>query len=108
MNLGRSANGALAGLTGAAVWAAQQPLDKALFESDYDDLELLGKLVSRDSGWLPAGLAIHLQNGAVFGAVYAQLRPFLPGPAPSRAVVAALGEHLATWPLTLLADRAHP
>ena len=105
MELRRIPSGALAGAVAAAVWAAQQPLDKRLFGSDYDDVELLGKLVTRDSGWQAAGLAIHMANGAAFGAVYALLRPFLPGPPQVAGVAAGLGEHLATWPLTALVDR---
>jgi xanthosine utilization system XapX-like protein len=105
MELRRIPSGALAGAVAAAVWAAQQPLDKRLFGSDYDDVEVLGKLVTRDSGWQAAGLAIHMANGAAFGAVYALLRPFLPGPPQLAGVAAGLGEHLATWPLTALVDR---
>ena len=105
MELRRIPSGALAGAVAAAVWAAQQPLDKRLFGSDHDDVELLGKLVTRDSGWQAAGLAIHMANGAAFGAVYALLRPFLPGPPQVAGVAAGLGEHLATWPLTALVDR---
>jgi xanthosine utilization system XapX-like protein len=105
MELRRIPSGALAGAVAAAVWAAQQPLDKRLFGSDYDDVEVLGKLVTRDSGWQAAGLAIHMANGAAFGAVYALLRPFLPGPPPLAGVAAGLGEHLATWPLTALVNR---
>ena len=108
MELERIANGALAGAVGAAVWAAQQPLDKRVFGSDHDDVELLGKLVTRDSSWPLAGIALHLYNGMVFGAVYAQTRAFLPGPPAARGVVAALAEHVGTWPLTRLADRYHP
>jgi xanthosine utilization system XapX-like protein len=89
----------------AAVWAAQQPLDKRVFRSDYDDVELLGKLVTRDSGWQAAGLAIHLANGAAFGAVYSLLRPLVPGPPQLAGVTAGLTEHVATWPLTALVDR---
>jgi hypothetical protein len=104
----RTVNGALAGAAAASVWAAQQPLDKRLFRSDYDDLELLGKLVARDSSWPLAGIALHVQNGIIFGAVYSQLRPFIPGPPAARGIVAALAEHLATWPLARLTDRYHP
>jgi xanthosine utilization system XapX-like protein len=89
----------------AAVWAAQQPLDKRVFGSDYDDVELLGKLVTRDSGWQAAGLAIHLANGASFGAVYSLLRPLVPGPPQLAGVTAGLTEHVVTWPLTALVDR---
>jgi hypothetical protein len=104
----RSVNGALAGAAAAAIWAAQQPLDKRLFRSDYDDLELLGKLVARDSSWPLAGLALHVQNGVFFGAAYSQLRPFIPGPPAARGALVALAEHLATWPLARLTDRYHP
>lgn len=106
--LRRSLNGAAAGTVAAAAWAAQQPADKRVFESGYDDVELLGKLVTRDQGWLLAGTAIHLQNGAVFGAVYSQLRPFLPGPPVARAVTMAMIEHVALWPLGRFSDRYHP
>jgi hypothetical protein len=104
----RTVNGALAGAAAALLWAAQQPLDRRLFRSDYDDVELLGKLVVRDSSWPLAGLALHLQNGLFFGAAYSQLRPFIPGPPAARGVVAALTEHLATWPLVRFVDRYHP
>jgi hypothetical protein len=108
MELQRTLNGALAGAVAAAVWAAQQPLDKRLFRSGYDDVELLGKLVVRDSSWPLAGWALHIQNGAIFGAVYSQLRAFIPGPAPTRGIVASMAEHAALWPLGGLVDRHHP
>ncbi|MGH2847819.1 MAG: hypothetical protein ACRDL0_17650 [Thermoleophilaceae bacterium] len=108
MELRRTANGALAGAVAAAVWAAQQPLDKRLFGSEYDDVELLGKLVTRDSGWQAAGLALHMANGAVFGAVYALLRPFAPLPPLAAGAGAGLAEHAGLWPLGGLVDRHHP
>jgi hypothetical protein len=108
MELRRTANGAIAGAAAAAVWAAQQPLDKRVFGSDYDDVELLGKLVTRESGWQAAGLALHLANGAVFGATYALLRPLFPGPPLAAAVAAGLAENVAFWPLGRLVDRHHP
>jgi hypothetical protein len=108
MELRRIPSGALAGALAAAVWAAQQPLDKRVFDSDYDDVELLGKLVARDSGWQPAGLAIHLANGAAFGAVYALLRPLVPAPPLVTGAAAGLTEHALLWPLGGLVDRHHP
>jgi hypothetical protein len=108
VELGRGIGGALAGGIAAAVWAAQQPLDKRLFRSDYDDVELLGKLVTRDASWPLAGFLLHVQNGAVFGAAYAVGRPFLPGPPVAKAVLASLGEHVAFWPLGRVVDRYHP
>ena len=108
MELRRTANGALAGALAAAVWAAQQPLDKRLFATAYDDVELLGKLVTRDAGWPAAGLAVHMANGAAFGAVYALVRPVLPVPPVIAGVGAGLAEHMGFWPLGRLIDRHHP
>jgi hypothetical protein len=104
----RTLRGALAGVGAAAVWAAQSPLDKAVFDSSYDDVELLGKAVTRSGAWVPIGLALHLQNGAAFGAVYANLAPRLPLPSWARGPFVALAEHVVTWPLSLVADRLHP
>jgi hypothetical protein len=108
MKLQRSIGGAVAGSLAAAVWAAQQPLDKKLFESDYDDVELLGKLVTRGREWPLVGLALHMGNGALFGAVYSQLRPFVPGPPVATGVLAAMAEHVTSWPLVSQVDKLHP
>jgi hypothetical protein len=104
----RTLRGAVCGVVAAAVWALQQPLDKLAFDSRYDDVELLGKAITRGDGWYPVGLTWHMQNGALFGAVYANLAPAVPLPAPVRGPVLALAEHLALWPLGALSDRFHP
>jgi hypothetical protein len=106
--LTRSLRGAAAGGLAAALWAGQQPLDKRVFDSGYDDVELLGKLVTRGPQWRAAGFALHVQNGFLFGAAYAQVKPFIPGPPVLRGVVAGLAEHVALWPLGRLSDRYHP
>jgi hypothetical protein len=90
------------------LWALQQPLDKRLFRSDYDDLALLGKAVPSGDAWLAAGIAMHLFNGALFGGVYANLAPAVPIPAALRGPAAALLEHVALWPLGSVSDRFHP
>ena len=108
MTLQRSLRGGLAGGLAAAVWAAQQPLDKRLFETRYDDVELLGKLVTRGPGWRAAGLALHAANGAAFGATFAIVRPHLPGLPLAQAVTAAMAENFGFWPLGRLIDRYHP
>src|SRR5919199_2554470 len=108
MDLRQSVNGALAGGLAAGLWAAQQPLDRRVGGSSYDDVELLGKLVTRGPAWPLAGAALHVGNGALFGAAYAQARPFLPGPAVARGVLAAMVEHFALWPLVAVTDRLHP
>ena len=103
-----TARGALAGAVAAAVWAAQQPLDIKVFGVRYDDTELLGKAVTRGPLWRPVGWALHVANGALFGAAYAAVAPRVPLPSWSRGPLAGLGEHLATWPLTALLPAVHP
>ncbi|HUN79386.1 MAG TPA: hypothetical protein VMU32_10725 [Solirubrobacteraceae bacterium] len=105
---GRTVRGALAGVLAAAAWAAQMPLDKRVFGSDFDDVELLGKAITRGRAWPLAGWALHLQNGALFGAIYANLAPRAPLPSWVPGPVAALGENFATWPLLAISDRLHP
>jgi hypothetical protein len=100
--------GAVAGAIAAGVWAAQQPLDKPIFGFDYDDTELLGKAITRGAAWPVVGIAMHLGNGALVGAVYANVAQRLPLPSWSRGPIVALTEHAATWPLTLAVDRVHP
>jgi hypothetical protein len=104
----RTLRGALAGVTAAAVWAAQQPLDRRVFGVDYDDADLLGRFVARGRAAYPIGIALHLLNGAVFGAVYANVRSSLPAPAPLRGPLAGLAEHVATWPGTMALARVNP
>lgn len=98
----------MSGAVAAAVWALQQPLDKAVFGSRYDDVELLGRALVRGDGWYPVGLGVHMLNGALFGAVYAQVAPALPIAPALRGPAAGLAEHLAGWPLFAVVDRAHP
>ena len=101
----RTLRGALAGGVAAAVWAAQQPLDKRVFGIDYDDADLLGRFVAPGRAGYLAGLGLHVANGALFGALYARVAPGLPLPRGLRGPLAGLAEHAATWPATLLLDR---
>jgi hypothetical protein len=107
-NLRRGTHGAAAGAAAAMLWALQQPLDKRVFGSRYDDIELLGKLVTRGPAWRAIGLAFHAANGAAFGATFALARPHLPGSPLAQAVTAALAENFGFWPLARLIDRFHP
>ncbi|MBV8430009.1 MAG: hypothetical protein JO244_02525, partial [Solirubrobacterales bacterium] len=104
----RTLRGAVSGALAAAVWAAEQPLDKLLLSSRYDDVELLGRAVVGGDAWYPAGFALHVGNGALFGAVYSNVAPVLPLPPILRGPTVALTEHVALWPLTAVADRFHP
>jgi hypothetical protein len=104
----RTLRGAVSGALAATVWALSQPLDKRVFPSRFDDVELLGKAVTRGDGWYPVGFAMHMANGAVFGAVYTNLAPRMGIAAPLRGPAAALAENFATWPLVAVTDRLHP
>ena len=104
----RTLRGALCGGLAAAVWALAQPLDKLLFASPYDDVELLGKAVTRGDAWYAAGLALHVQNGALFGAAYSNLAPLVPIAPPLRGPALALAQGFVFWPLGALSDRFHP
>ncbi len=108
MNARRVTRGAAAGAIAATLWALQQPLDKRVFGSRYDDVELLGKLVTRGPAWRAAGLALHATNGAAFGATFALARPHLPGRPLAQAVAAAMAENFGFWPLGRMIDRFHP
>lgn len=104
----KTIRGAFAGAVAAGVWAAQMPLDKRVFGVAFDDVELFGKAVTRKRWWPVAGWALHLYNGALFGAVYANVAPRAPLPSWARGPAAGVAEHFATWPLVALADRLHP
>ncbi len=103
-----SSGGAVAGAVATAAMTLEQSLDKRLFDSKYDDVEILGKLATRGDHWRSVGFALHVQNGAIFGAGYTRLKPYLPGPAVLRGLMAFLVQHVATWPATQLVDRFHP
>jgi len=102
------ARAAVAGATAATVWAAIEPLDTRLFRYDYSDVALLGKAVTRGPAWPVVGFALHLLNGAAFGAAYTNIAPRLPLPSWARGPALAMIEHLTTWPVTVAVDRVHP
>jgi hypothetical protein len=115
LDRGRMARGALAGGLAAGAWALQQPFDQRVFRSSYDDVELLGRALAphaRRARWYPLGLALHVQNGALFGAAYsAVVASLLAGarvPPAARGPLVAQVENLALWPLGRLSDRFHP
>jgi hypothetical protein len=104
----QTARGALAGAVAAGAWIAQQPLDKRIFGVDNDDAALLGKAFTRGPAWPAVGAALHVANGAAFGAVYANVARRLPLPRWAPGPLAGVAEHIAFWPLTAVIDRVHP
>ena len=99
---------AAAGAVAAAVWAAQEPFDQRVFGCDYSDVALLGKLLTRDDGWLMTGLRLHLANGAIFGLVYHEVRERVAVEPRRLAIGMALLEHVSLYPLCHLIDLHHP
>jgi hypothetical protein len=86
------------------VWAVLDPLLSRALEPRYSTARLLGTAVVRGRSATPAGVAIHLANGAAAGAAFGALR--LRG--VRTGLAAASGEHLALWPLMAVLDRVHP
>jgi hypothetical protein len=99
-----AAHFALAGATAATVWALLEPLDRRVFRSDYSDVAVLGKFVTRGPAWRPLGLVLHAANGAAFGLAYREAKRRRGW----SALRLALLEHLALYPLSALVDRRHP
>jgi len=64
--------------------------------------------VTRGRWSTPVGWAIHVVNGALFGALYANLGPRVPLPSWARGPAAGMAEHVATWPSTALLPVLHP
>jgi hypothetical protein len=96
--------GALAGAAAAAVWAAAEPPARRVFGTEFGDVRLLGRFVTRGRGAVVVGLGAHLVNGAVFGAAFERLG----GRGPLRAVLAAQAENAVLWPGMAVIDRIHP
>lgn len=96
--------GALAGVVAAAAWGAAEPALGRALRVPYSDIRLLGAVVTTGPGWKRAGLALHLVNGALFGAVFERLG----GRGVARALVAAQVENAALWPGMAVVDRYHP
>jgi hypothetical protein len=93
--------GMLAGILAAAVWAAAEPALGRAFRTSYSDVKLLAGLAGTGPH---AAVALHLVNGAVFGAAFEGLG----GRGPLRGALAAQAENLALWPAMLWAQRVHP
>jgi hypothetical protein len=97
-----------AGAAAATVWGLLEPLDQRLFRYEYSDIAVLGKALTRGPAWRPVGFALHAANGAIFGAVYHEVRERVPVNPRRLALGLALAEHVALFPLGVLVDRYHP
>jgi hypothetical protein len=91
----------LAGIAAAGVWAAAEPALGRFLRVPYSDLRLLQGLTGRGPR---TALALHLANGALFGAAFERAG----GRGVVRGLVAAQAENLALWPGMAIVDRVHP
>ena len=95
--------GALAGIAAAAVWAAAEPLLGRVLRTPYSDVRLLGGTLTGGPLWRPLGLALHLLNGAAFGAAFERLG----GRGAKQGILAAQAENFVLWPGLAIVDRVH-
>jgi hypothetical protein len=92
------------GIAAATVWATAEPLiGRALGIPWYSDARLVGRTLTRGPLWRPLGIAVHLANGATFGAVFARLG----GRGWKQGVLAAEAESALLWPGMAVIDRIH-
>jgi hypothetical protein len=90
---------ACAGAVAAAVWGAVEPLDRRVFRCDYSDVEFLGR------GRRSVGFVVHVTNGALFGLAFDAVRRRVDVDQRRLAVIMALTEHVALWPLIGIVNR---
>jgi hypothetical protein len=91
---------AAAGAIAATVWGLQERFDRRVFGCDFSDVELLGR------GRRSVGYVVHAANGAVFGLAFDAVRQRVDLEQQRLALVLALAEHVALWPLMGLVDRS--
>ena len=108
LRTGSNLRAAAAGATAALAWGLAEPLDQRAFRSDYSDIAILGKAVTRGRRWRSIGFALHAANGAAFGLFYAAVRRRVRAEPRRLAFGLALAEHVALYPLSALVDRHHP
>jgi hypothetical protein len=97
--MSRRLRAAAAGAAAAVIWGLQEPLDRRVFGCDYSDVEFLGR------GRRSVGLVVHAANGALFGVVFDLARQRVDLDQRRLALGLALAEHMALWPLIVLAER---
>ena len=101
----RTVRAALAGAAAAGAWGAVSPLLSRALRTPYEDVRFLGRLTTRGGDdWKTPGLALHMANGALFGAAFERIG----GRGALQGVLAAELENLVLWPTLLVFERIHP
>jgi hypothetical protein len=75
-----------------------EPLDQRVFRCDYSDVELLGR------GRRSVGFLVHVTNGALFGLAFDAVRGRVEVEQRRLALIMALTEQVALWPLIGVID----
>ena len=94
----------MAGIVAAGAWIAVEPATRRLTGGTHRELRLISGTIAGKRGGNALGLAVHLANGAAFGAAFRRLG----GHGVRRAVVAAQVENAILWPGMAVVDRIHP
>lgn len=102
------ARSAVAGAVAATAWGLAEPLDQRVLRSDYSDVALLGKVVTRGPRWRRAGFALHAANGVAFGLALEAVHRRTGIEKRRLALASALAEHVGLYPLSYFVDRYHP
>jgi hypothetical protein len=100
----RDLHAALAGAAAAAAWVATEPVTRRLAGGTHRELRLISGTLAGERGGDSLGWAVHLANGAAFGAAFRRLG----GHGLVRAVAAAQAENMVLWPGMAIVDRIHP
>ena len=83
----------------ATLWGLLEPLDQRLFRCGYSDVAIVGH------GNRAIGFVVHALNGAVFGIVFDAVRSKTALEQRRLALLMALVENTALWPLMRLVDK---
>lgn len=98
-----------AGLAAGSAYLAATWADSKLSSHPFNDLKLVGQMVTtRSPWWQLQGLAGHYGFSVVMALLYARYgRVLLPGPGWLKGVLFLMLENVALYPLGLLIDRYH-
>jgi hypothetical protein len=99
---------ARAGAIAAVVWGLLEPIDQRFVRSDYSDVAVLGKALTRGPAWRPLGFALHALNGAIFGLAYHEVARRVQRDPRRLAFELAMLEHVAFFSGGHFVDRFHP
>ena len=102
--MNRLTRGAVAGAAGATAWALAEPILRRVYDTNYSDVRLAGRLLTRGRLWPLAGIAAHTAFGAGLGVALVATEQTT----TIRALLGSQAENFVAWPAMALVDRVHP